>query len=363
MADALVAPDFKDAGLLDTAVVTIRYDNGAIAVAEASFSAAYGYDVRGEVFGSAGMVTAGSPAHLSTAHWSATGVSARPPAPTPTSSPTRMPASSRPSVPPSAGAPRRRSAARTPAPRSGSRSPASRRSRPAAPWPCATLTGLASDAATGTSPFTLAVSAEMVFVGLPFAERVRRIHELGFQVEIWDWTRHDIDALEALREEGVVYSSMTGYVRGRLSDAEGADELLSTAAESVPVAKRLGIPRLNLHGTGLDDRGLPVRPEPVTTGAMWLTAQRTLGCIAELGAREGVMFVLENLNTAVDHPGVPFATAADCLSLVAAVDSPHLKLMLDLYHAQIGEGNLIELLSSGAAPHRGDPGRRRARAS
>jgi myo-inositol 2-dehydrogenase / D-chiro-inositol 1-dehydrogenase len=75
MADALVAPDFKQAGLLDTAVVTIRYDNGAIAVAEASFSAAYGYDVRGEVFGSAGMVTAGSPAHLTSAHWSATGVS------------------------------------------------------------------------------------------------------------------------------------------------------------------------------------------------------------------------------------------------------------------------------------------------
>ena len=74
MADALVAPDFKDAGLLDTAVVTIRYDNGAIAVAEASFSAAYGYDVRAEVFGSAGMVTAGSPAHLSTTHWSAAGV-------------------------------------------------------------------------------------------------------------------------------------------------------------------------------------------------------------------------------------------------------------------------------------------------
>jgi myo-inositol 2-dehydrogenase/D-chiro-inositol 1-dehydrogenase len=75
MADALVAPDFKDAGLLDTAVVTIRFDNGAIAVAEASFSAAYGYDVRAEVFGSGGMVMAGSPAHLTTSHWSATGVS------------------------------------------------------------------------------------------------------------------------------------------------------------------------------------------------------------------------------------------------------------------------------------------------
>jgi myo-inositol 2-dehydrogenase/D-chiro-inositol 1-dehydrogenase len=59
MADALVAPAFKASGLLDTAVVAIRFDNGAIAIAEASFSAAYGYDVRAEVFGSAGMVTVG----------------------------------------------------------------------------------------------------------------------------------------------------------------------------------------------------------------------------------------------------------------------------------------------------------------
>jgi len=73
-ADALVAPGFKEAGLLDTAVVTIRFGNGAIATAEASFSAAYGYDVRCEFFGSAGMVTAGSPAHLSTTHWTAAGM-------------------------------------------------------------------------------------------------------------------------------------------------------------------------------------------------------------------------------------------------------------------------------------------------
>ena len=61
-ADALVAPEFKQSGLLDTAVVVITFDNGARAVAEASFSATYGYDVRAEVFGSGGMVTAGTTA-------------------------------------------------------------------------------------------------------------------------------------------------------------------------------------------------------------------------------------------------------------------------------------------------------------
>jgi myo-inositol 2-dehydrogenase/D-chiro-inositol 1-dehydrogenase len=59
MADALVRPDFRDRGLLDTALVMIRFDNGAIATAEASFQSNYGYDVRGEVLGSAGMTTMG----------------------------------------------------------------------------------------------------------------------------------------------------------------------------------------------------------------------------------------------------------------------------------------------------------------
>ncbi|MCP3710444.1 TIM barrel protein [Paraburkholderia sp. CNPSo 3274] len=198
--------------------------------------------------------------------------------------------------------------------------------------------------------FTLAVCAEMVFRDLPVIERVRRIDELGFEVEIWDWTQHDIDALA---RSGAKFSSMTGYIEGDLITASGADALVRTAEQSIEVAKRLACPRLNLHGTGLDAKGLPVTPVPVVTGAMWLAAQKTLARIAELGARHGVVFCLENLNTEVDHPGVPFARAADTLALIEAVDNPHLRLNLDLYHAQIGEGNLIELVRR-AAPYIGE---------
>ncbi|WP_392543676.1 TIM barrel protein [Oryzobacter telluris] len=192
-------------------------------------------------------------------------------------------------------------------------------------------------------PFTLAVCAEMVFRDLPVAERIRRLTALDVQVEIWDWTKHDVDELVALRDEGAVFSSMTGYVRGGLVEPEAVAELLATAEESVAVAARLGIPRLNLHGTGLDGDGLPVVPVETVTPAMWDAARATLARVAALGEAHGVVFVLENLNLEVDHPGVPFASAADCLALVSAVDSPHLRLMLDLYHAQIGEGNLVEL--------------------
>ena len=45
--------------------------------------------------------------------------------------------------------------------------------------------------------YRLAVSAEMVFTDLPIEERVRRIADMGFEVEIWDWTKKDISALVA----------------------------------------------------------------------------------------------------------------------------------------------------------------------
>ena len=66
-ADALVHPQLADTGFLDTAVVQIRFDNGAFAIAEASFQAVYGYDVRGKVFGSGGVLLAGrAPEHAAT---------------------------------------------------------------------------------------------------------------------------------------------------------------------------------------------------------------------------------------------------------------------------------------------------------
>ncbi|MDR3097904.1 MAG: TIM barrel protein [Paraburkholderia sp.] len=164
-------------------------------------------------------------------------------------------------------------------------------------------------------------------------------------MEIWDWTRHDIDALA---RSGATFSSMTGYIEGDLITENGASNLLCTAEASIAIAKRLSCPRLNLHGTGLDAKGLPVAPVQVVTGEMWLAALKTLERIADLGERHDVVFCLENLNTEVDHPGVPFARAADTLALVKAIDSPHLRLNLDLYHAQIGEGNLIELLHRAA---------------
>lgn len=190
-------------------------------------------------------------------------------------------------------------------------------------------------------PFTLAACAEMLYPELPFVERLHRIHAHGLEAEMWDWSAKDLAAIAAT---GVPVTSMTGYLRGELVDGDGSTELLRTARLALDAAEQLGVPRLNVHGTGLDTNGLPVKPQQTTSGADWLAAARTLEALAELGAAAGRVFTLENLNLAVDHPGTPFARAADTLALVRSIDHPNLRLNLDLYHAQIGEGNLVELV-------------------
>lgn len=191
-----------------------------------------------------------------------------------------------------------------------------------------------------TQPFSLAACAEMLWRDRPIEWRCSRLKDMGFGVGLWNWPEHDLAKLE---KTGADFTIMNGYLRGRLTDDDGAAELLKTARETAQVGKRLGVARLNLHGTGLGDGGLPVTPVEVITGAMWLKARETLVRVTEMAEEEGVVFTLENLNLPVDHPGVPFGRAEDTLALVSSINHPRLRLNLDLYHAQIGEGNLIEL--------------------
>ncbi|MES2144368.1 MAG: TIM barrel protein [Pseudomonadota bacterium] len=185
--------------------------------------------------------------------------------------------------------------------------------------------------------FQLAACAEMLWRDRPIDWRASRLKEMGYGVGLWNWPAWDLARLE---RTGATFTIMNGYLQGRLADDAGADMLLASARETAAVGKRLGVQRLNLHGTGLGDGGIPIWQTQGVTGAMWLKARDTLMRICDLGAELGVTFTLENLNLR-DHPGCPFNSTADVLALVSAVNRPELRINLDLYHTQIGEGDLV----------------------
>ena len=59
-AGVMVDPAIGAAGDLDTALITLKFENGAMGMIDNSRQAVYGYDQRAEVFGSAGSVRTGN---------------------------------------------------------------------------------------------------------------------------------------------------------------------------------------------------------------------------------------------------------------------------------------------------------------
>jgi hydroxypyruvate isomerase len=185
----------------------------------------------------------------------------------------------------------------------------------------------------------LSICADAVFEDRPFADRIRAIRDAGFGVEFWRWTSRSIDELAAV--DGVKWTCFVGWVGGSALHPDGVETFLDGARRSLELATRLGCRKLIVTTGELDATGLPIHPVAKHPITRWMTAYRAYSRLAELAARAGVTYCLENLNTKVDHPGYELGTVDDTEAIVRSVDNPHLRLLLDVYHAQVQEGNLI----------------------
>jgi hydroxypyruvate isomerase len=85
--------------------------------------------------------------------------------------------------------------------------------------------------------------------------------------------------------------------------------------------------------------------------------------LAPIFEESGLVMVLEPLNTLHDHPGLFLNRIPQAYQICRAVNSPNVKIVDDIYHQQITEGNLIPNIEAAwteiAAFHLGDnPGRK-----
>lgn len=87
--------------------------------------------------------------------------------------------------------------------------------------------------------------------------------------------------------------------------------------------------------------------------------------VAEIYETNDLIMVMETMNP-WNHPGFFLNNIPQAYSLIKSVDSPALKLLFDVYHVQLGGGNLISMLDYvwdevayiqiGDAPNRHEPG-------
>jgi len=188
----------------------------------------------------------------------------------------------------------------------------------------------------------LSVCADTVSLNLPFIERVRQISRAGFLVEFWGWTGRDVDTIAS--DPGIEIAAFTGYLKGSMVHPDGVEDFLSGIHASLAVAAKLRCKSLFLSSGELDSRGQVVHRIASHPATRWITSYKTLCRVAEIAEKHDVIYNLEFLNTKVDHPGFPFAHAEDVLCLLSEVGSPRIKMLFDIYHLQIQEGNLIETI-------------------
>jgi hydroxypyruvate isomerase len=190
--------------------------------------------------------------------------------------------------------------------------------------------------------FRLSVCADTLFLDLPFVQRMHEIAQAGFLVEFWGWQGRDLEAIVA--DPTIQISAFTGDSGGSLVHPDGLELFLAGVKKTLVIAKKLQCRELVLHSGEINHAGQIVHSIAAHPATMWITAYKGLCQVAELAERHDIIYNLEHLNTRVDHAGYPLPRVADVARLIAEVGSPRLKLLLDIYHAQIEEGNLIETI-------------------
>ncbi|WP_276356777.1 hydroxypyruvate isomerase family protein [Cohnella caldifontis] len=184
----------------------------------------------------------------------------------------------------------------------------------------------------------LSVCVDAVFRGVEKAEAVRRAAEAGYGAyEFWSWWDKDLDALSRVQEEtGLAPAAMcTRFVS--LVDPARRDEYLAGLRESLDAARLLGC-RTLISQTGNEREGIP-REEQRASLVEGLRA-----CVPLL-EEAGVTLTVEPLNTAINHPGYYLSSSDEAFGIVREVGSPYVKVLYDIYHQQVTEGDLIRRIA------------------
>lgn len=179
-----------------------------------------------------------------------------------------------------------------------------------------------------------------VFGDKPVHEALPSIQKTGAtHYEFWSWWDQDVDAIEAAQKAtGLKPAALCTYFIP-LTEPERRGEYIEGLKKSIEVARRLGCPTL-ISQLG-NDTGAPRE-------AQHASIVEGLKACAPLLEEAGIVLTIEPLNVLVNHPGYYLTTSAEGYEIVREVNSPNVRLLFDVYHQQITEGNLIANITAGA---------------
>lgn len=193
------------------------------------------------------------------------------------------------------------------------------------------------------------ICIEMLFTEVPFEERIRLTREFGFEfVEFWSWKDKDIRKIkERCQAYEIKVASFSGDQAFSMVDESQKDDYIAFVQESIETAKLLQCDYLVIHSNALGENGVVIDHYDNLSHRQKNTAMfDVLKTLAPIAEEAKVMLALEALNTVVDHAGNHLTSTRAAAELIDMVNSPFIKILYDVYHMQIMEGNIINTLKA-----------------
>jgi hydroxypyruvate isomerase len=171
---------------------------------------------------------------------------------------------------------------------------------------------------------------------MPLDEFCREARQIGYEaLDLWFRGPDFEEVVETARKHRMVIASMCGHgthTEG-LSRADQHERIEGELKESIDIAKRCGIPSvIGLSGNRNDG-------ESDCEGLV--TCAKGLRRIVRHAEEAGININMEILNSKVDHPRYLCDRTDLAVTLCELVNSPRFKILFDVYHVQIMEGDVI----------------------
>ena len=170
--------------------------------------------------------------------------------------------------------------------------------------------------------------------------KLERIKQAGFKfIEFWDWRDKD---LEIIINSGLEVSNFSGNRISSLT-LDNEEKVIQEVNASIDVAKKLKCKRIMLLSDILENDG-SVKINSISSEKKLLRLYDNLKAAVEVAKKRNIMLVIEPLNTLKDHKNYYLDNFQKTLELIQSINSEHLKILYDIYHMQIMEGNVLETL-------------------